>query len=130
MKMISTKIHSYLDYITGITFLSAPALLNSQDSAAAVWTLMAMGGMILILSIFTDYEGGLVREFSISTHLNLDIITGLFLAASPWIIGFSDVIYLPHLILGLFELIVALLTTRNAFPHPESAQDKLLDSKF
>lgn len=130
MKIISTKVLSYIDYITGIAFLAAPALLNSQDSAAAVWTLMAAGGMILTLSIFTDYEGGLIRQFSVNTHLNTDIITGIFLAASPWIFGFADDIYLPHLILGVTEFVLAIITSREAFPYPHSAHDKHLGTKF
>jgi hypothetical protein len=130
MKIISTKIHSYLDYITGISFLAAPMLLTFQDSPAAIWTLMAAGGVILSMSIFTNYEGGLIREVPISVHLNADIITGLLLAASPWIFGFSDHIYLPHLILGLFEFAAAILTSRNAFPAAESAHDKHMDTKF
>lgn len=30
--------------------------------------------------------------------------------ASPWLFGFTDVVYLPHLLLGLFAVVASLLT--------------------
>lgn len=47
-------------------------------------------------------------------HLALDIFSGIFLAASPWFLGFADVVCKPHLILGLIEIGAALLTTSKS----------------
>jgi hypothetical protein len=44
------------------------------------------------------------------THLNIDLMSGILLAASPWIFGFSDRVIAPHLILGLLEIGAALMT--------------------
>jgi hypothetical protein len=38
----------------------------------------------------TDYEFGLVKTIPMKTHLNIDLISGLLLAVSPWVFGFSD----------------------------------------
>jgi hypothetical protein len=60
-----------------------------------------------------------------TVHLGLDAGSGVILAASPWIFGFAALVYLPHLILGLFEIILGLfeigaaLTTRTV-PYVES----------
>jgi hypothetical protein len=47
-------------------------------------------------------------------HLMLDIVSGIFLAASPWLFGFANTIYIPHLILGLIEISTALLTNSKS----------------
>jgi hypothetical protein len=45
-----------------------------------------------------------------SVHLWLDGIGGIVLAASPWVLGFDDRVWIPHLAFGLFEVSAALLT--------------------
>lgn len=114
MKIISTKLHSWLDYTTSILFIAMPWILNFSDVLPATWTLIAVGSLSILMSLFTNYEGGLVRSIPMAMHLNVDIVTGLFLAASPWILGFADQVYLPHLLLGLFETAAGLMTTRVA----------------
>jgi len=114
MKIISTKLHSRLDYSTGILFIAMPWILNFNEVLPATWTLIAVGSMAILMSLFTDYEGGIVRSIPMAAHLNIDVVTGLFLAASPWILGFADQVYLPHLLLGLFETAAGLMTRRAA----------------
>ena len=114
MKIISTKLHSRIDYLTSLLFIAMPWILNFNEVLPATWTLIAVGSMSIIMSLFTDYEGGMVRSVPMAVHLNVDIVTGLFLAASPWILGFADQVYLPHLILGLFETAAGLMTSRVA----------------
>jgi len=43
-------------------------------------------------------------------HLMLDTASGVLLAASPWLFGFADRVYLPHLLLGLFEIAASSMT--------------------
>ncbi len=40
----------------------------------------------------------------------IDFLSGVFLAASPWLFGFAEEVYLPHLILGIFEIGASLMT--------------------
>ncbi|WP_035332968.1 SPW repeat domain-containing protein [Dyadobacter crusticola] len=124
MKIISTKFHSRLDYLTGALFIAMPWIANFEDVLPATWTLVAVGAMAILMSIFTDYEGGMVRSIPMSVHLNVDIVTGLFLAASPWIFGFADQVYLPHVILGLFETAAGLMTSRTATGAEENAFER------
>lgn len=44
------------------------------------------------------------------THLLLDAASGIFLAASPWIFNFDEQVYLPHLVIGIFEVVASLIT--------------------
>ena len=48
-------------------------------------------------------------------HLTLDVVSGIVMAASPWIFNFADRVYLPHVIFGVFEIGAGLLTQRKAY---------------
>jgi hypothetical protein len=61
-------------------------------------------------SAVTDYELGLVRLAPMRVHLLLDGVGGALLAASPWILGFADHVYAPHLLFGLFAVVASLVT--------------------
>ncbi|CAG5067822.1 hypothetical protein DYBT9623_00549 [Dyadobacter sp. CECT 9623] len=124
MKIISTKLHSKLDYATGPLFIAMPWIVGFSEVLPATWTLVAVGSMVILMSMFTDYEGGMVRSIPMSVHLNMDIITGLFLAASPWILGFADQVYLPHLILGIIEVGAGLMTVRVSRQVEESPMER------
>jgi hypothetical protein len=49
-------------------------------------------------------------------HLVLDAGSAIFLMASPWLFGFANRIYGPHVLFGVFELIVGAMsrTSRSA----------------
>jgi hypothetical protein len=40
----------------------------------------------------------------------MDVAAGLFLAASPWLLGFAEVVFWPHLLVGLFEVGIAFMS--------------------
>jgi hypothetical protein len=63
-----------------------------------------LGADTIIYSLMTDYGLGITKGISMRTHLLLDLAGGILLAASPWIFGFSDYVYVPHLVLGIFEI--------------------------
>ena len=62
------------------------------------------------LALMTDYELGASRQISMQTHLTIDLISGALLAASPWLFGFNEYVWEPHLILGILEMGAALMT--------------------
>jgi hypothetical protein len=45
--------------------------------------------------------------------LVLDIIGGLFLAVSPWLLGFAHIAYLPHVIFGILDILVVLISEKS-----------------
>ena len=71
---------------------------------------VALGAGALLYSLLTDYELGLVRALPMTLHLGLDFCSGALLAVSPWLFGFADDVWLPHVAFGLFEIGAALLT--------------------
>jgi hypothetical protein len=106
MRFINTFIHGVEDYLLAALLIAAPYLLGFADGSSAQYVPQAIGVMIFLTSIFTRYELGLVRIIPMPIHLMLDAGAAILLAASPWLFGFSERIYLPHLILGLGELLV------------------------
>jgi len=111
MKLLSTKIHGALDYITAFLLLAMPYMLNYDTGAIAGRIFLILGVATILYSLITKYEFGLLNVIPMGLHLTLDVVSGIVLAASPWLFGFQDKEFLPHLIIGLFEIIVALLTT-------------------
>jgi hypothetical protein len=112
MKILSTKVHGILDYMMGALLIASPWIFGfkSENAGAEAWVPILLGVGMIIYSIMTNYEYGLTDNISMKAHLTLDAIAGAFLAASPWIFGFNDVVYLPHVILGALEIGAALMT--------------------
>jgi hypothetical protein len=104
MRLISTKAHGVMDYLMGILLIAAPWIFGFARNGAETWVPVVLGIGTIIYSLLTDYELGASKTISMKTHLTIDLIAGIFLAASPWIFGFNDYVYLPHLILGILEL--------------------------
>jgi hypothetical protein len=113
MRFIPTKVHGLLDYLVGALLAVSPWLLNFNRGGAETWVPVLLGIGAILYSLFTNYEWGVARRISMPTHLTLDLLSGIFLAASPWIFGFADYVYLPHLILGIFEIGASLMTKRQ-----------------
>jgi hypothetical protein len=110
MRFIPTSVHGVIDYIWGIALLSTPWLLGFADVPAAKWVAVVFGAGALLYSALTAYELGVLRLLPMPLHLIFDGIGGLVLAASPFLFGFADRVYLPHVLFGLFSVAASLLT--------------------
>jgi hypothetical protein len=113
MKSISTRTHGILDYIVGLFLIAAPWLLNFNRGGGETWVPVVLGIMTIIYSLITDYEMGIARILPMRMHLLLDVMAGIFLALSPWIFNFDDFVYVPHLIIGILELLVVSMTSTS-----------------
>ena len=69
-----------------------------------------MGGGLIVYSLLTESERGAVPLIGMPAHLMLDGLSGLFLASSPWLLGFAYLVWVPHLALGLAMLGLATIT--------------------
>lgn len=112
MRFIPTRVHGVLDYLVGILIAASPWLFGFAAGGAETWVPVIVGLGALVYSLFTDYELGLVRRIPMSTHLSLDFAAGVILAISPWLFGFADLVWEPHLLFGLFEILAAATTQR------------------
>jgi hypothetical protein len=114
--MINTKIHGIIDYLTGALLIIAPYLFGFANGNIEQWLPQLLGALTLIMSLFTNYELSATKVIPLKVHLAVDVISGVLLAASPWLFGFSGVIWWPHLLVGLMEIVVPLMTKRHTVP--------------
>lgn len=114
MRFISTRVHGMLDYLMGIILIASPWIFDFNRGGAETTVPVALGIAAILYSLFTNYELGISRRISMSTHLTLDLMSGILLAVSPWLFGFHDYVYMPHLILGLAEIGASLMTERKS----------------
>ena len=110
MRFIPTYAHAAVDYLVGLILIMAPFVLGFADNGPAQWVPMALGAAILIMSLITNYELSLAKVIPMPLHLGVDAVGGLLLAASPWLFGFADQVFWPHLLFGLFSVMASLVT--------------------
>ena len=90
MRFINRKTHAVLDYATVLILGIVPYLFGFSHIAPAYYTANSVAVLILLMSLFTNYEGGIFRFLHMSFHLTVDVVVGILLAASPWLFGFSN----------------------------------------
>lgn len=110
MRFVPTRFHGVIDYLAAGALIAAPILVGVTKKDARIWLPVALGIGTIAYSAMTDYELGVVRLIPMPVHLALDAANGALLAASPWLFGFADEVYTPHLAFGLFEIGASLLT--------------------
>jgi hypothetical protein len=110
MRFISTKVHGILDYLMGALLIAAPWLFGFAGDGAETWVPVILGIVMLLQALMTDFEMGVFKSISMPTHLRMDFIAGIFLAASPWIFDFDEYVWAPHVIFGLMEVAASLIT--------------------
>lgn len=109
-QIISTFMHGIADVVVAILLIAAPFVLGFADGGAAQWVPITLGVLMIGASLFTRYELGIIPLISMPMHLMTDVAAGLFLMASPWIFGFSGLVFLPHVVVGAIEIGTALMT--------------------
>lgn len=93
-----------MDYLMGVVLIAAPWIFDFARDGAETWVPVILGASTILYSLLTDYEMGAAKIISMRAHLAIDFLAGAFLAASPWIFGFNEYVYLPHLIVGIVEM--------------------------
>lgn len=111
--MIDTKTHGIIDYLTGVLLLIAPYLFGFANGGIEQWLPQLLGAMILVMSLLTNYELSAAKVIPLKVHLAVDIAGGVLLAASPWLFGFSQTVWWPHVLVGLMEIVVPLVTKKG-----------------
>lgn len=123
-KLIPTRIHGVLDYLFGIMYIALPLLLGWPQPAATI--LMVLGAGVLVYSVLTRYELGLLKLLPMPAHLVLDLLGGLLLIAAPLLGLVDESVRGWFWALGAIELAITLLTDTQ--PHLATRSDEAYHS--
>ena len=121
MRFIGSIAHGTLDYLVAMLLIASPWLLNFYNGGAETWVPVCLGTATVIYSLITRYELGIYKVIPFKMHLGLDLLSGLVLALSPWLFGFVEMVFLPHVLFGLMEMGTAAMT-RTYLDDPTKAE--------
>src|SRR3954462_5191068 len=114
MKIINSRLHGMLDYLSAMVLLF-PWFSNYYTGGPDTRILAALGGIIIIVSLLTDYEFGLIKMLPMKVHLVFDVICALFLIAMLRLFPvYHYHLYWPVL-LGAGELLVVLFSSSETY---------------
>ena len=117
MRVIPTRAHGVIDYLWGALLMASPWLLNYARYEEETWIAVAFGIGAIVYSLLTDYEMGAIGLLSMPTHLGIDVLAGGLLASSPWLLGFDDHVWAPHVTFGFLGVAAALMTRPRIREH-------------
>lgn len=112
---IPSRIYGVLDYLFGLVLISSPWAFGFADHSIATYIPVCLGAFLFVLALITNFEHGMIRMVPFSTHLAIDFISGLFLAASPWMFNFVTQVYAPHLVIGMTAVFIVAVTRREPY---------------
>lgn len=110
MKIISPKLHAYIDYLIAAVLILFHWLFGYELKEADSWIPLVTGLTFLTSSILTRFRHEHFGIIPLKTHLLLDVVLGLALIVGPWVGGFSE--RLPYLqtTIGVIIILVAAMT--------------------
>ena len=88
-RRISPAQHAIADYATASAFLAAALRYRHRHREASTLALMNAAA-IVVLSICTDYPGGVFRLVSFRTHGMFDVLLTAMCAGGPALMGFAN----------------------------------------
>ncbi len=114
MKIVSPRIHGYLDFLTVAIFLLAPTLFGLSQLPAMLAYVIA--GVHLIVTIGSDFSFGVFKLIPFTIHGWIEHLVGPALIALPFISGFADEEAARNFYIGvgLIVLVLGFLTDYKA----------------
>jgi hypothetical protein len=111
--MINTRTHAVIDYVVGLLLIAAPYVLGFANGGPEQWVPQVLGVMTLIVSLITAYELSIAKLIPFRVHLIIDIAQAAVLLLSPWLFGFAERIWWPHVLVAIVEFVVIALSWRS-----------------
>ena len=110
MRIIPTKVHGILDYLSVATLAGLPRLMGWDDRVTNLLTGAAAG--TLVYSLLTRYELGLAGVLPMKAHLALDGMSGASLCAAALLLRDQEEASVVGTLygLGVFEMAAAVMT--------------------
>lgn len=110
MRLIHPKLHAGLDYCIALLSILSPVLFGFGTGKYETLVPVCFGLLIILYSFMTDYGFGMSRQLSLDLHLRIDQFVALLMIATPWLMNFKEVVFIPLACLGLALLVSSFLT--------------------
>jgi hypothetical protein len=88
MKILSPRVHGYLDYLVVVAFALAPTLLDFSKTPATISYVLA--AVHLTETLITKFPLGLIKILPFTVHGSIEFVLSFVLVAMPWIFGYAD----------------------------------------
>lgn len=110
MKLITKKIHAFLDYPVAISLIILPFILGlGVTNVMALYLSVVTGVAALILTLLTDHHLGVFKVVPYSMHLMVDFLVAIVFIIAPFIFSFQGLeSYYYWVIGGTVLLVVAM----------------------
>jgi len=121
-KPISRCQHAFTDYSYIPLVASAPKLVGFTEEKTATTLCYVLSSSVLLSSLFTRAEWGVVRVLPFKAHLAFDALGGATALAAPWLFGFAKNWKARNtfIAIGVFGLLAGLLSEPEEMPtHPK-----------
>lgn len=90
MKLVTKKIHAYLDYPVAIALIALPFVLGLGNSnPLALQLSVATGIAAFILTLLTDHQLGVYPIIPYKGHLAVDALVGIVFILAPFVFSFQ-----------------------------------------
>lgn len=87
MKFLTPKSHGAIDYVVVVFLWLSPSIFGLSDFVSSIT--YVLGGIHLVLTLFTNFQYGLIKIIPFSLHGWIELVVSIILIASPWLLGFS-----------------------------------------
>lgn len=88
MRILTPRIHGYLDFVVVAVFALAPSVMGLSGAPAIISYILAV--VHLGLTLTTAFPMGVVKLIPFPVHGTLELIVSIALLALPWLAGFAD----------------------------------------
>lgn len=108
MKILSPRIHGYLDYLTVVIFLIAPILLGLEGLSAIIAYVLA--AIHLLMTILSDFSLGFAKLIPFKKHGWVETVVGPIVLLLPFIVGLYETARIFYITMGIIIIVVSLIT--------------------
>jgi hypothetical protein len=113
---IPRSFYGVINYVAALTSMASPWLFGfAHFGGASLFLPITIGWVQLIMAIFSNNSHGFIKIFPMPTHNVLDAFSGFILLVSPFLYGFYDNVWLPHVLIGGTFFIAGIFTHGSPF---------------
>jgi hypothetical protein len=87
MRVLSPRIHGYLDFAVVAVFLLAPLAVGLGGTPALISYLLAI--VHLLMTLMTRFPAGIYKTIPLMVHGFVELAVAIFLVLLPYIAGFG-----------------------------------------